>query len=69
MLDEELKKFSESNRQLSSKQIVDACVRRMETLKGMWAASPSDDRDGREEYYREYRGIVHALNELVRVWE
>jgi len=69
MTSDELKKFSESGRQLSSRQIVDACTRRMETLKSMWAASPSDDRDGREEYYREYRGIVHALNELVREWE
>jgi hypothetical protein len=69
MLPEEVKRFRDSNRQLSSKQIVDACERRIETLKSMWASSPSNDRDGREEYYREYRGIVHALNELVRGWE
>ena len=68
MLSDELKKWGESHKQISSKEIVDAAEERMNQIKELWANSPSDDCDGREVLYREYRGIYHALNELTRSW-
>lgn len=68
MLSDELKKFGESNKQVTSRDIVEAAERRMQNIMEMWANSPSGDYDGREELYREYRGIQHALSELTRSW-
>lgn len=68
MLSDRVKQFAEARRQISSKDIVDKAVNRMDLLKEQWASTNSEDKEKREEIYREFRGIIHILDELVRNW-
>lgn len=50
-------------------QIVDDAAGIRERLIKAWTTSPSEDRDGREEIYRQIKGLDSIINSLITGWK
>ena len=68
MLSQTLDKFKNSGRTFTSQEIVEKYERLQETLTNAWRSTPSADRDGREELYRQIKGIDAIMDKLISEW-
>lgn len=68
MLEEQVKKFGESGRQFTSKEIVAAYNRLRERLSKGILMTMSEESEKRENLYRQIRSLDALLDELVSVW-
>ena len=68
MLSEQLQAFKESPRTFTAREIAEAYEEIRERLMNRWSTSLSADGDGREELYRQLRGLDAIIDELVAGW-
>lgn len=58
-------KFKESNRVISAREIVEAVEETKLMLHKTWETSLSNNSDGREELYRQVKGIDTVMMKLI----
>lgn len=68
MLSEQIETFRQSSRTFTASEIVDTYEDIKLRLLNAWIASPSSDGEGREELYRQLRGLESILDQLVAGW-
>ena len=61
----ELEKFRDSNRQISSRELVEAVENVKKLIHNQFEVSPSKDSEGREECYRQLKGIEAVMINLI----
>ena len=61
----DLDKFKESGYQVTSGQLVEAYREIKDRLHTAWESSPSAEGEGREEIYRQLRGLDSVMNQLI----
>ena len=61
----ELTKFAESNRQINSAELVEAVGKAKTRILNQFETSPSKDSEGREECYRQLKGIDMVMINLI----
>ena len=69
MLPETLEKFKTSGKQLSSQEVVEAYLSKRRLLLEAWLTSPSADNDGREQLYRQVKGLDAIMDQLISGWK
>jgi hypothetical protein len=62
----EMEKFRDSNRQISSTELVEAVENVKRLIHNQFETSPSKDSEGREECYRQIKGIEMGFLQLIR---
>jgi len=68
VLSEQLEKFKSSGRTLSSSEVVETYLEVKDRLTLAWQNSLSADGDGREELYRQIKGLEAVMNQLISEW-
>ena len=58
-------KFLESNRQITAKELVEAVENVKTLIRSQYENSPSTDSEGREEAYRQLKGIDMVMLNLI----
>ena len=58
-------KFLESNRQITAKELVEAVEAVKTQIRSQFETSPSKDSEGREECYRQLKGIDMVMINLI----
>ena len=61
----ELEKFRDSNRQISSMELVEAVENVKKLIHNQFETSPSKDSEGREECYRQLKGVEMVMINLI----
>ena len=64
MFDEQLERFSQSNRQIESRKLAEIVRSIRDSIKLQWEGSLSGDDAGREECYRELHGLKVVMSKL-----
>ena len=65
MIESQLKKFSESGKQISAKDLCRAVEEVKELVYKQWYTSLSKDSEGREECFRQLKGIDTVMGKLI----
>ena len=65
----DIEKFGQSGKQITSAELVEAMEKSIKTIHTMWETSPSKDSVGREECYRQVKGIEMVVMQLIRELE
>jgi hypothetical protein len=68
MLSDQIENFKRSGITLSAADIVDTYQNITDGLINQWAFSSSADGDGREEVYRQLRGLEAIMTRLISGW-
>lgn len=68
MFDKVFQKFADSNISVQSGEIVEAVNEIKDLIHAQWVDSPSKDLDGREECYRQIKGIDTVMTKLISRW-
>ena len=68
MLSEQLQTFKQSNQTFTAQEIAETYEAIRKRLTERWSTSLSNDGDGREELYRQLRGLDAIIDELVAGW-
>ena len=61
----ELEKCRDSNRQISSMELVEAVENVKKLIHNQFETSPSKDSEGREECYRQLKGVEMVMINLI----
>jgi len=62
----EISDFKNSNLTVSAHELIEATEKAVNIIHTQWENSPSEDVDGREDLYREIRGIRMGMLRLIR---
>jgi len=65
MLPEQLERFKESGRLISSRDLTDSYLMTRRRLVDAWSTSLSEDDLRREELYRQLRGLDAIMDQIV----
>ena len=65
MIESQLKKFKESGRMISAEELVEAVDEVKNLVYKQWETSLSKDSEGREECFRQLRGIDTVMGKLI----
>ena len=58
--------FKDSNLTVSAHELIKATEDAVDTIHSQWENSPSEDVDGREDLFREIRGIRMGMLRVIR---
>ena len=65
MIESQLKKFRESGRNISAQELCEAVYEVKELVYKQWYNSLSKDSEGREECFRQLKGIDAVMGKLI----
>ena len=65
MIESQLKKFKESGKNITAEEIVTAVDEVKDLIYKQWYTSLSKDSEGREECFRQMRGIDTVMGKLI----
>lgn len=68
MLPNQIEKYRNSSRTFRSSEVIEAYLKVRDRLLNAWQSSLSPDGEGREELYRQLKGIDAVMDQLFTDW-